>query len=501
MALEFVRTARTRFFKAGTRTLDTLAAVAWMMFESGLFVAAGLALAHWLNPDDPFGLRGQFPWLWLVPALLALRYGSIEGLFAASLLFSWWFIPHRFLGAPAPEAFPQQFFLGGVVLVLVCGQFADVWNTRLDRVRAVNGYLDDRLKTLTRSHFLLKLSHERIEQELLVRPITLRDLLDQLQIIGVAKDPQLVAGAASPAASPAASASGGADAPANLALPVLDSEALTDCEHLMRVLTQSCELEDASIHRFVPDRSGRRLEATPVTSTGEPRPLKADDALLRLALESSALAHVQASDASLYESDYLICAPIQSSNQKNLGMLVVRGMRFFALNNENLQLISVLCGYYADALVRAQVTRELLTIAPTCPIDFALELVRLQSLFKKSKIESALVGLVFNKTPTSNSVYEQVSRMRRSSDLTWQIELAEHRIIVTLLSLAGKPAVEGFLLRIETDLRQQFDTDFAGSHVAVHVAMTSSDSADRVLDDFLVRCRVPTRPALSDVLV
>jgi polysaccharide biosynthesis protein PelD len=472
MAFGLTRVLSARLFKVGTRALDSLPAIFWMMFETGVLIGSGLALAYWLTPDDPFGIRAQFPWLWLIPALLALRYGTIDGLFASLLLFALWFVASKFFGQPQPEIFPQQYFLGGLVMILICGQFADVWNSRLDRVRTVNGYLDDRLKTLTRSHFLLRLSHERIEQELLVRPITLRDLLDQLQVIG--NNPT--------------------QAPQN-------AKALAGCEHLLRILTQSCELEDASIYRVVGDPKNLRLEETPVTSTGEALALNSADPLISLAMETATLAHVQASDASLYASDYLVCAPIQTSNRTLLGMVVVRGMRFFALNNENLQLITVLNGYYADALMRVELTRPVLLIQPDCPADFALELVRLQSLFNIAKIESAIVGLVFEKTPQSESVYEQVCRMRRTIDLTWVIELAEHRVIVSLLSLAGAPAIEGFLMRIEGDLQEQFGTSFAQSHIAVHTVTIASDPAAETLEKLLIRCRVPTRPLLADVLV
>ena len=458
----------TRLFKVGTRSLESVPQVVTMVLETAVFIALGLALAHWLDPQDPFGIHAQFPWLWLIPALMTLRYGSINGVLAAAMLLAYWFAPSRLFGAPAPADFPQQFFLGGLVLVLLCGQFADVWNTRLERVRAVNGYLDDRLKTLTRSHFLLRLSHERIEQELLVRPVTLRDLIEQVQAQGAGR--------------------------------ALDASALTGCEDLLRLLAQSCELEDAAIHRIA-DGGGNKLEREPLVSTGTALALKPDDPLLALAFERWSLAHVQASDASLYDSEYLICAPITASNRQLLGMLVVRGMRFFALNQANLQLMAVLIGYFADSLVKAQLTRPILLLQPTCPPDFALELVRLHRLNRSTKISSALVGLVFERTPSASSLFEQVRRMRRSLDLTWEIESSNQRVMITLVSLAAQASVEGFLQRIEESFREQFDTDFSKAHIGVHVTMLSAAEIEWTLDDFLLRCKVPTRPELASVAI
>ncbi|HBD33431.1 MAG TPA: sugar ABC transporter, partial [Cupriavidus sp.] len=65
------------------------------------------------------------------------------------------------------------------------GQFGDVWNTRLARARAVNRYLDERLAALTKNHYLLRISHARLENDLLARPTTLRDTLSQLRAVAL----------------------------------------------------------------------------------------------------------------------------------------------------------------------------------------------------------------------------------------------------------------------------------------------------------------------------
>ncbi|MBP6815378.1 MAG: hypothetical protein KA169_10850, partial [Burkholderiaceae bacterium] len=61
------------------------------MAETTLFTGAALGLSAWLSPADPFGLASQFPWLWIVPALLALRYGTVDGVLGTCLLLAAWF--------------------------------------------------------------------------------------------------------------------------------------------------------------------------------------------------------------------------------------------------------------------------------------------------------------------------------------------------------------------------------------------------------------------------
>jgi hypothetical protein len=442
----------------GTGRIRDAAAFGLHLAESALLMAAAMALALWLAPDDPFGLGTQFPWLWLMPALLALRYGTVVGLFSGTLLVAAWFARLTFgpIASIGPTPFPQHYFLGGLVLVLGCGQFSDVWHDRLRRVREVNHYLSERLGALTRSHFLLQLSHQRIEHELLVRPVTLRDLLAELRAITGRESGEL-AGAA----------------------------------FLLQMLSQSCELESASLH--VMEAGVPRSDA--VARLGDAGALDAADPLVRSALENERLAHVQADQAAAFDSRYLACAPIEASNRESLGLLAIERMPFFALNQENLQLLTVLLGYWADGLVARRLMRPVLTLRTDCPPEFALEVVRLHALRRLADIDSALVAFVFEAGTETANLAGQIRRLPRSLDLVWEIETPKHRVMVNLLALAGPAAIEGFLARIEGVMRSQFDTDFARSRVGVQVAQLAEAGPEWTLDDLLTRCRVPSPAA------
>lgn len=450
-----------RVFAASIRAWDSPSSILRVLSETTLFIGGALALSAWLSPRDPFGLASQFPWLWIVPALLALRYGTVDGILGTCLLLAAWFALPWLTGVARPAEFPQPYFLGGLVLVLICGQFADIWNDRYSRLRAANSYLDERLAALTRSHYLLRLSHERIEQELLVRPVTLRDLLAELRTI---------------------------ESAANL----IPASALARCDALLRLLSQSCELEDAAIHRI----QENRIETRPLASTGDPQPLLHDDPLLTLAESSGDLAHVQTTQTTPYEGGYLVCAPIAAAGGDRLGMLVVRSLPFFALNLENLRLVTVLLGYYADGLRQHEVIQPVLARHVDCPPEFALEMMRLHRLRRSARVISTLVAFTFETGENGDSACEQVRRMRRSLDLLWTIDTPSRHVIVMLLPLSGVPALEGFLLRIENGLRQQLQTDFSDARVGVHSAMLDEGDPVRTLDDLLARCKVATHAEL-----
>ena len=162
--------------------------------------------------------------------------------------------------------------------------------------------------------------------------------------------------------------------------------------------------------------------------------------LVLLAEESGELAHVKSGEATMHEGSYLVCAPIVAAGGERLGLLVVRSMPFFALNLENLRLVTVLLGYYADGLRQQEIVQPVLSRRPDCPPDFALELMRLHRLRLSANVVSTLVAFTFEQSESGDSVFEQVRRMRRSLDLLWTIDTPARHVIVMLLPLSASHA-------------------------------------------------------------
>src|SRR5512137_3059314 len=79
--------------------------------ETVLIPLAAIGIAWLASPDDPLVVGTAFPWLWLAPALVALRYGVLAGLVAGTLLVGDW-LAGTWLGAIHAN-FPREFFFGG----------------------------------------------------------------------------------------------------------------------------------------------------------------------------------------------------------------------------------------------------------------------------------------------------------------------------------------------------------------------------------------------------
>lgn len=136
--------------------------VLWSLCEAVILMALAVAMGLWLREEDPLTLIGTFRWVLLVPMLLALRYGSLLGVFGMLCLVASWFVLTALGFYPGME-FPESTMLGGFVITLICGEFADMWRVKLMRADSAASYALERLQNLTQRYVLLRLSHDRLE--------------------------------------------------------------------------------------------------------------------------------------------------------------------------------------------------------------------------------------------------------------------------------------------------------------------------------------------------
>lgn len=390
-------------------------------------IAACLGL--WLNPEDPLWIHGHFPWVWLAPVVLALRYGPLPGIGGACMLLLFWLL----LAVDPLEHFPKQAFLGGLILVMVIGEFASLWVARTRRAEGVQRYLDQRLEFLTHQYYLLRLSHDRLEQELFTRPMAMRDALAQMRAMVVGDRHET------------------------------DRSCATA---LLRLLSQYCQLETASLYRT----DGGQPLGEPLATLGDTAGLDSDDPLIRRTLETGRLCHISqslAEDAN--PSRYLVAAPLANLNGERFGLLVVERMPFFALQDETLQTINLLLGYYADSLSVQSLAAPIRERFPDCPPEFAFELQRLWHIRDTSQVVSSLVVLEIRRQPGTPDIAPQIQRQKRGLDACWLIAGETRDFLVTLMPISSPAAAEGYLKRLELWAHQRSGKTLAALGVFGHV--------------------------------
>jgi hypothetical protein len=373
------------------------------------------------------------------------------------MLLCWLLLPYVGVSLGQYEGeLPKIYFMGGLLLILVCGQFSDMWNAHIHRLRVINAYLDERLGTLTKNHYLLRLSHDRLEQDLLGKPMTLRETLIRLRSLTSLHPDQSLPGA----------------------------------QEFIQLLGQTCQLEIAVLYGM---DAAENIDPQHIATLGQPSPLTIDDPLLKYSLEHRALSHVQTSAVTVESRDgssYIICAPLVTSQHILVGMLVIEKLPFFALNDNALQQLAVFIGFYADGVAIGRVVEPILKAVPICPQELALDIVRLHRIKVNEGVESTMVALVFQKDGCSTDMYEQAKRLNRGVDITWHFSGEKRHALLTLLTLASSVALEGYLQRIEGAMKTQFGVDFVGGQVSVHVEALGLNPPEVTLKNLVDRCDV-----------
>ena len=410
------------------RLLTAAKRPAWEWFETFALTLLAAALAYWADPGNPFFIRAEFPWLVLAPALLALRYGVLPGLASCAVLAALWFGAR---GADlVPPVAPASALLGALILTMVCGEFASIWTGRLRRLEMSNRYLDERLERITRQHYLLMLSHDRLEQDQFSRPVTLRAALVRIR--------ELASAGQGPAGFPG----------------------LRD---LLALLSQFCQLEVASFHAClhgVPDSAS-------LIEVGAAQPLAVDDPLVRHCIEKRQLSHVQMGELrEAGHSRYLIVAPMVSGNGELAAILAIEQMPFLALHGEALATLTVLLGYYADALAVSRAARVMQRALPGCPLEFADEINRCHRMWLTARVYSSLLLVKFGAHPDTSSFAALIRRQFRDLDILWEIPQPYGPVFLTLMPLAGPAGVEGCIARIEASLDQRLKVNFDAARIA-----------------------------------
>ena len=355
--------------------------------ESVLLPAIGLLLCLWLRPKDPFFLASPFPWLWLVPVLMALRYGSAAALIASLTLAAGWSLA----GARGID-FPRGYFLGGFITAFLCGEFRDLGLAEVRKERKTREHLGQRLDELGRAHHVLAESHERLMTDFIGHPPTLRDALDEI--------PRAASGR-------------------------LDAES---AQALLVFLARFFQLETAALHLMEEDG----LRADPAAALGHARRLDGREKLIAACLETRSLCHALDDAGTGVPSGtpgpYLFAAPVALAGGPILAVLAVEKMPFFAFQEENLRGLFAALGYFTDTLSAGALAAQVIARVPDCPADFAAGYLRLHRLRTSAGVPSVIAARIL---PAGEE--DGIAPPRRGADLAWRRMAPDGSVALILL--------------------------------------------------------------------
>ncbi len=379
-----------------------------------------IAIAFAVRPNDPFLLNASFPWLWLAPVLVALRYGLAPAVLSVGILILSFVVAHLGLPQLHLRELPQGQFLGGIVLTLLAGEYGSTWILRLRRADQMSRYAAQQLESLTRTLHATRISHDRLEQTIIGKPVTLRDsLLDLRRALGT------------------------------------EGGALTEglAARLLHLTAYHGGFEQAALYAL----SDGIIEDPPRASIGAAFVLDRTDVLVTRCLEKQHTAYWAVNSLKdEQQSAYLVAAPIQASDGTMLGLLVVASMPFLFLNEENLLTISVLLAYFADDAYATRMAQEALATLPHCPPRFAAETVKLARVARDLGLESSLVTIAIAEGALRDQILDNLMTLARGLDDNWRIQEPGAYRLVTLIPFGNRSVAEGYVERVDAYLEERF---------------------------------------------
>ncbi|MFO1244523.1 MAG: PelD GGDEF domain-containing protein [Ramlibacter sp.] len=394
------------------------------VLETLLWPALFVYLAFISNPGNPFYIDEGFPWPWLGPWLIALRYGVGYGAAAsAGLLGAWYWLSFT------PQ-FPRLYFLGGAIAMLIAGEFGSYWRLRVLRLQESLRFLNDKAERLTRRLYLIKLSHDELEYEMVDRPATLRESLIDLRVMMdqyTRNNPG-------------------------------DLSGLPGAQLMLDFVVNHCRIETAALYEV---RLEPALQLIRVAAVGRMIDPPADDPMILRAVETGHQVHLQ--DALLEKarrSSLVAATPLLSTERQAFGLLAIGNMPFTALTTDNLQTVAVLLESYADYLRLSVSAGELLGLWPDAPRGLAGEFGWLTRLRTEYGLESRCV-VWRAEHPRAAEVLAEILALHSRGETAWRwpVDATRNRgapCVIALTPFTDASGVRVYKQRILDGVAQQF---------------------------------------------
>ncbi|WP_111496979.1 PelD GGDEF domain-containing protein [Marinobacter bohaiensis] len=392
--------------------------------ETLLITLACFALGAWSRPDDPFFLTGNFPWPVIGPLLVALRYGFFMALAASLLLIGGLGMYLRYL-TDVPQPYPFTWAAGVLAVVLLAGEFRDYWERRRSELAAANDYRDGRLEEFTRSYYLLKVSHDRLEQRLAGSSRSLREALRRVYS-------ELAA----------------------------DSHAGLTRDRAQATLALFGHYGQIQTAGVFPVRQGR-LTAQALASIGEFKPLSGSDPLIEHALRERKLVSIQTEyhrrQAEL-DSRFLAVIPLLTSDGEILGVVAVEAMPFFSFEPQTLRFLAILAGHLADQLQEQDLTPAGETEERR---HFRRQLARVGRDAERFDLPACLLCFRADTTLTSRQIVDHIKSVRRGLDVLYEASDNHGLRLAILMPLTDELGQSGYLQRLEDGVRETLGVHLA----------------------------------------
>ena len=427
------------------------------ILEALVFTLLALGVGWLIDHSDPFFLTHRFNWLVFAPLLLGLRHGFAPALGSAIVLDGLIAVSWRMHWFPI-DRLPAGTMLGITALAMVTGQFSDVWKRELVRLDGGFEVLRRQLGEVMRAHFLLELSHDRLEERVGRGTPNLRDALAAVErSLALRPNPTIV--------------------------DLGDTIVETFAAYTM--------VEVAALHRV----QGGRLVEEPIARIGRPKPLARSDEQLQKALATKRLTYIgggggggagPGSDArSPSRTQLLAVVPFVDSLGDLHAVLAVESIPLLAFERRNLDALAILGGHFADAI-----SSKRQSVQGGQRKELEIRLRRAIHNLRDNDVPSTVFVVMIRKgSAVSDSVEAVLGGTLRALDFPYvQRDGAGNYVVYILLPLTDDAGARALGARIERIVRRESNVPLSrsgGFHF--HHVLRPDDTVEKVMKDLETR--------------
>lgn len=378
--------------------------------ETIIVTAVLLGLCYWMNPRNPFYIHGIFPWPWLASVVIALKYGFGPSVLSVAIITASLIFFQMSLGTSLSSVH-QSYLLSGFILTFLCAIFSSSWIRRVNSAEELEAYSEGRLNNLSRSYYMLYISYRYLEENLITKPVSLRNIMLDLQ------------------------------------QPLIHQQGILTPEIAQRFLQITLQISAATIaaiYRY----ENKAFILEPLARVGDIGELNRDDPLITICKETMETSYRSITSLEdMNKSNYLIVLPMLDEKNVLKAILVVKEMPFWKLSNETLRILSILVAYFMGEVTMANLSLDVDNLRDIPP-EFGLELRKLLRLKKQIDVDSALVAIMVSDELRDHNVIESLKTQQRGLDLPWQRQMDNYDVMITLMPLTNSTGIHGYLTRI-----------------------------------------------------
>ena len=402
--------------------------------ETIIFLLMILAFGIYKNPSDPLFIKSNYGYLFYILLLIifTLYYGFFAGaitLFAIVLVALFFY-----------KEFPVYYYLQLFLFMLVSVEFHYYWSGKVEKSEERFKYADEKLRDLARELMLLKISHDQLEKQYILKPISIREVIFQIKqriLAGVKED------------------------------EVFDM--------LMNLLVQSFNIEKAALIYV----DFGKIEAKMISSTHSDFNVEIEDPLVLKAIEDKSISYISKIEK---ESKYYAVIPVFISEDK-VYLFLIEKIGFLSLNIDTLLMINLFIYYIVSEKLILEKVRGIAKKLNMFDLDFIKELFRLSEIRDNVGIESSLVVFQIRELVENESIKMLIRENLRGLDLMDSFFVKEKNLLVIPILLPFTPVsgAKFFSKRMSNILVENFSLSFFEKNVKVKIESVNTNPAKNLL--------------------